>query len=85
MHGLRDQTWYENGQKESEVNFKDGKIVTASSWLPDGTKCPLTNIKDGNGVAVTYHMNGQKEWETNYKDGKKHGLMTWWYENGQKK
>ena len=77
--------WYENGQKSMEGNYKDGKLMSDMSWKPDGAKCPLTNIKDGNGVFVAYHMNGQKEEETNWKDGKLHGLRTEWHENGQKK
>jgi antitoxin component YwqK of YwqJK toxin-antitoxin module len=83
IHGL-EREWYENGQKKVEVYWNDGLIVTASSWLPDGSKCPLTNIKDGNGLSVTYHENGKKEWETHYRDGKQHGLNTQWLLNGQK-
>ena len=77
--------WYENGQKSMEGNYKDGKLMSDMSWKPDGTKCPLTNIKDGNGVFVAYHMNGQKKEAVNFKDGKKHGLVTGWDEEGQKK
>ena len=69
-HGLM-TWWYENGQKACEGNFNDGKLMTASGWLPDGSPCPLTNVKDGKGVMVMYHSNGQKMAEGNYKDGKR--------------
>jgi antitoxin component YwqK of YwqJK toxin-antitoxin module len=99
--------WREDGQRESEINYKDGKtygtliewyengqeyvkmkteqsnVISVKIWLPDGSKCPLTNIKDGNGVMAHYRGNGQKSQETNYKDGKKHGLETSWDEEGK--
>ena len=33
---------------------------------------------------TTYHANGHKESEGNLRDNKKHGLWTFWDENGQK-
>jgi len=83
-HGLSN-SWYENGQKRGESNFKDDKLWTAVQWKPNGEKCPVTNVVNGNGVQVFYHDNGQKAWEETLKDGKWHGLSTSWYENGQKK
>ena len=78
--------WYENGQKEREQNFKDGKLMSAEVWKPNGEKCPVTNIdKDGNGLLTVWFENGQKAEEQNFKDGKPDGLSTIWYDNGQKK
>ena len=75
--------WYENGQKKSEENLKDDKLMTAVAWKPNGEKCPVTNVVDGNGVLVGYYENGQKDSEGNYKGGK---LMTVvvWKPNGDK-
>ena len=47
--------WYENGQKSSEENYKDGKLMSAVRWKPNGEKCPVTYVKDGNGVVVRYN------------------------------
>ena len=58
--------------------------MSAETWKPDGEKCPVTNLKDGNGKHILYYDNGQKWSETNYKDGKMDGLSTTWHESGQK-
>ena len=70
QHGL-ETWWYEIGQKEVEVTFKDGNLVTAIAWKPNGEKCPDSNVVDGNGIACYYHDNGQKSYEATYKDGEK--------------
>ena len=73
--------WYENnGQKEEEANWKDGKLMSAVRWKPNGEKCPVTNVKDGNGVVVRYNEDtdlikmGLREVEFarfTYKDGRR--------------
>ena len=61
--------WYDNGQKEDERTYKDGKLWTASVWKPDGEKCPVTNVVEGNGFVVEYFDDGT-EWRLfEYKDG----------------
>ncbi|MDG1357926.1 MAG: toxin-antitoxin system YwqK family antitoxin [Akkermansiaceae bacterium] len=81
QHGLETR-WYGNGQKKGEANFQDGKLMTSTVWLPDGSKCPLSNVRDGNGVLFDYDKNGKKWSKTNYKNGEEHGLSTEWNENG---
>ena len=76
--------WHSNGQKEKELNYKDGKLMSAVVWKPNEQKCPVTNVKNGNGVRVVYNADGFKSWERNFKDGKQDGLETGWYRNGQK-
>jgi len=77
--------WHENGQKEGEGNFKDGKpdgLITR--WYENGQKKKEENYKDGNedGLHTSWYENGQKMEEENYKDGKWHGLQIGWYEDG---
>tara|TARA_B100000676_G_C17853031_1_gene719205 strand:+ start:318 stop:842 length:525 start_codon:yes stop_codon:yes gene_type:complete len=60
-----------NGQKEREVNYKSNKPVTAIHWKPNGEKCPVTNLKDGNGVVVSYNKDGTESSRTAYKDGER--------------
>ena len=62
--------WYENGQKRQEENYKDYKLMSAVGWKPNGEKCPVTNVKDGNGVWVWYKEDGTESFRKTYKNGK---------------
>ena len=63
--------WYSNGQKWLEANCKDGKLMTMVAWKPNGEKCPVANIVNGNGVGVSYNDDGTGNSRTTYKDGVK--------------
>ena len=52
--------WYENGQKRQEENYKDYILMSAVGWKPNGDKCPVTNVKDGNGFGFGIRMTGRK-------------------------
>ena len=89
--GQSNTRWNEYGEKRWEIIYTfdnlaygDLLITTASSWLPDGSNCPLTNIKDGNGLVVLYYDDGKKMSQDKYKDGRRHGLATEWSHSGQK-
>jgi TPR repeat protein/antitoxin component YwqK of YwqJK toxin-antitoxin module/RNA polymerase subunit RPABC4/transcription elongation factor Spt4 len=81
------EKYYPNGQKEQEINWKNGKIDGLSTeWYENGQKSSEANWKGSpNGSMTTWYENGQKKSEGNWKDGKPNGLNTDWYENGQKK
>ena len=66
-----------NGQKRLEVTWKDGNLVTATVWKPNGEKCPDTNVVNGNGIMCWYHDNGQKRGEATFKDGKLISAKQW--------
>jgi antitoxin component YwqK of YwqJK toxin-antitoxin module len=79
--------WYKNGQKESEVNWKEGKQNGKETWWYENGQISLeANFKDDIvlGAATGWHENGQKEFEENYKNGVVNGKTTSWNENGQK-
>jgi antitoxin component YwqK of YwqJK toxin-antitoxin module len=61
--------WYLNGQKNEESNWKAGKPMSAKGWKPNGEKCPVTDVKDGNGVVVWYNEDGTEYRRLTYKDG----------------
>ena len=61
--------WYENGQKRWEENYRDGKLMSAVHWKQNGEKCPVTNVKEGNGVVVWYKDDGTEALRLTYKDG----------------
>ena len=90
---------YLNGQKQKEINYKDGKQEGLVIWWDEnGQKAKVTDTlqeRDGlaylpnetkpfTGVYIPTYPNQQKKAEINYKDGKQEGLLTSWYENGQK-
>jgi len=60
--------WNENGQKEAELNFKDDQIISILAWKPNGEKCPVTNVKNGNGVWIRYNEDGTELFRSTYKD-----------------
>ena len=76
--------YYENGQRRLETNKKYDKLISAVVWKPNGEICPVTNVKDGNGILVEYHDNGTEKKFFTYKDGTRDGPATDWHKNGQK-
>jgi antitoxin component YwqK of YwqJK toxin-antitoxin module len=60
---------YDDSQIKTLAEFKDGKLRTAVAWKPNGKKCPVTNVKDGNGVVVRYNEVGTEKDRITYKDG----------------
>jgi antitoxin component YwqK of YwqJK toxin-antitoxin module len=80
-------SYYENGQRLFEENYKNEIIVSRMKWYENGQNRSESNYKDGklDGLSTWWYSNGKKEEERNYKDGDKDGLSTKWYENGQKK
>ena len=63
---------YDNGQKEFEGNWKDGKLDgLVVTWHENGKKESERNFKDGNeeGMQVAWHENGKKQAEANFKEG----------------
>jgi hypothetical protein len=52
-----------------DATFKNGKTMTMVMWKPNGEKCPVTKVKDGNGVQVWYHDDGTEERRVTFKDG----------------
>ena len=78
---------YNNGQKMSEGNFKNGKPDGLNrGWHENGKQSIESNWNNGtlNGLQVAWHKNGQKMSEGNIKDGKQDGVLMFWHENGQK-
>ena len=69
-------TWYKNGQKSTEGKCKDGKLMSGvKSWKPNGEICPITNVKDGNGIAVWYNEDGTEGDRLTFKDGERVKLI----------
>ena len=67
-HGL-EISWFENGQKSEEANWNEGDLISVDAWKPNGEKCPLSNVVNGNGVRVWYNVDGTERGRRTYKDG----------------
>lgn len=66
------ETYYPNGQKQVEANYKNGKKNgLETEWREDGQKIIETNYEDGkiNGLETLWSEDGRKKIETSYKDG----------------
>jgi MORN repeat variant len=80
-------SWYENGQKETETPYKNGKPEGRwTGWYENGQKSVERNFKDGkeDGMNTWWYENGQKKREQTCKDGKLVSNIEW-DEKGQKK
>ena len=69
-HGLSTR-WYENGQMHTEVNYKSGKLTSAFVWKSNGEKCPVSNLKDGDGIMISYNEDGTERSRTTFKSGER--------------
>jgi len=86
LHGAY-VVWHENGQKNCDFNFKDGKQEgSMNTWYENGQTMMSASHKAGklHGELYRWHENGQKQLNVNFNDGKKDGLEFSWYKNGQK-
>ena len=43
--------------------------MTAVVWKPNGEKCPVTKLIDGNGVVVEYKEDGRELFRLTFKNG----------------
>ena len=79
--------WFENGQKEKEINLEDDLSIR---WDKDGWKkyeSYAKNIQEDNsfknGLLIKYHKSGRKKYEYTLENGKIIKEM-WYDKNGDK-
>ena len=58
-HGVFED-WYPVGGKKAEQVFEDGELISAVVWKPDGQKCAISHVLDGEGVLVEYDGLGKE-------------------------
>jgi len=78
-------TWYESGQKQHEVSFKDGKQDGLETyWHENGQKAGEVVYRNGqpDGLVTVWYETGQKMVEIMYEGGKVLD-ETRWDENGE--
>jgi len=78
---------YENGQKEKEGRYIDGKLIGKSTtWYENGQKKSEANYKNGklDGKSTWWNKRGQKIRQKEYKSGKLDGKLIEWFQfNGE--
>jgi len=77
---IKEEIYHENGQKEGEGTFKDGKREGKwSGWYENGQKEGEGTFKDGKleGLVTGWYENGQKNSEQLFKDGNLISLKEW--------
>ena len=90
IKGIQQGKWisyYTNGLKEVEVNYKDGKRDgKVTFWSRKGQKQQEHYEKDGRreGELIGWFQNGQVREKMYYKDSVFDGTVTLWQENGKK-
>ncbi|MBT16021.1 MAG: hypothetical protein CMO59_08580, partial [Verrucomicrobiales bacterium] len=78
-------SWYKNGQKSAESNYKDG-MEEITLWYKNGQKKLEENYMDGmeDGLQTRWHENGQKKLEQNFKEGEPvEGSAKFWNSEGE--
>lgn len=79
--------WYENGNKQSEFNLKNGiQEGLRTEWYSNGNKKGEVNFVKGieNGVKTYYYESGSKMKTETYVDGKLNGITIDYAKNGNK-
>ena len=78
---------YENGQKEKEGQYIDGKLIgKLTAWYESGQKKSEENYKNGklDGKSTWWNKRGQKIRQKEYKSGKLDGKLIEWFQfNGE--
>ena len=80
--------WYENGQKNLEKNYKDGKQDGLENfWYENGQKKYEVNYKNEklDGLYTSWYPSGKKNTKLIYNDGKLNGPYTLFHENDETK
>ena len=49
--------------------LQEGNLISALSGKPNGEKCPVTNLKNGNGIMVFSNEDETEDYHVTCKDG----------------
>lgn len=86
--------WYQNGKKQEESQYKDGKPIFRKRWYQNGFIQSEENYKLGtdvksgyvlHGINLKNYENGTPQTKGEYKEGQKDGLWEEYYQTGIKK
>lgn len=80
--------YYDNGQKEEHINFKDDQMHGVSrAWFRDGKLMVEGNYSQNKktGSWCTWDENGSKVVEGEFRNDLEDGFWTWYYSDGNRK
>ena len=63
--------------------YEKGRPQTTIVWKPNGERCSVTTLRNGNGVENHWHANGRKRERSIYRDGLANGESILWYPSGK--
>lgn len=78
-------TWYVNGCKSHEIEYKDGKYHgTFIAFYDNEQRCYQQHYSNGvcSGVDSGWYRDGSKSYQGTYANGKQEGVWTHWYPDG---
>ncbi len=78
--------WYDNGQKKTTGNYKDGKRDgERKEWYDTGQLKTVEHYKDGkrDGEQLSYNGDGKLSERHNFKNGAEDGLQETFFEDGK--
>jgi hypothetical protein len=78
-------TYYVNGQKSNEINYKDGSYSgECISFNPDGSKCVVQhyNHQIAEGADTGYFPSGKIKYQGQYRTNAQVGTWIWYNEDG---
>ena len=70
--------WYENGQLDLEMLYRDGNILYINSWDSNGVAC----VVNGNGTYSSFDPGGDSKIELTIKDSLLNGKCMYYYRQG---
>jgi len=79
-------TWHVNGQKATEVEYRNGRCDGAfTTFYDDGRQCVSKHYTTGvcHGTETGWYRSGKKQYEGRCEHGRRIGTWQWWKENGQ--
>ena len=77
--------WYENGQKQGEMDWVDGKPEgVVAEWYENGQLKNAGTWENGgrHGLSTWWYANGVKQKEVTYLNGEPDGVWTYWDSTG---
>ncbi len=81
-------TWYVNGRKSHEIEYKNGKYHGKFiAFYDNGRKCVQQHYRNGvcSGADSGWYPDGSKAYHGNHADGKQTGTWTHWDRDGNVK
>ena len=61
--------YYPSGAKKSDSQYVNSRLNYCRVWKPDGTRCPISSVDNGNGIVVEYDEDGFEKFRRTFSNG----------------